>query len=680
MNKKKIGYFHGVFFALTCIMLLMASPVFSNSISSVSVEPTFECAGVIVALNGTDDPGNVTLEVKGPADGAYKPAHPFLRYDNRHMASSIFDLKPATNYSIKVTLGGNITFANFTTRTEFEIPNAISIVSVTNMAQLNSAISAAVPGTHIVLTPGTYSGTISVNNRNGTASNPIVIKTDISASERVKPIDQRTGLALITITSGALDVNNSSYIVFDSLRFENMALPSSIIRIFSPSAYCVIQDCQFIVKSNLNVYQHIIYINGDGGVTKIGRHLIQNNYLCDSGKGTGYSIRQDDYSPCGTVIRRNIVIGPRDGISPIGSETDTDICTETYDDILSTWPNQSTDVYENTIYTTDDNIEIDGIGVNCRIFRNNLMGGDLARLGNNGRTSSNISISPVMPGPFYILRNIMTNTTDGAIKFNTGCLQYIRNVYFYHNTIYDLEPTRGSLLRVVYDGDSAPNSAKSKNIFFKNNIFRTNRQLIYRDTTDHVLTLNPNYFYTSKASGTLFQWDASTYYSSYDSWRSATGQETSGYWGDPQVDPVTFHLNLGSSAIDKGVIITGINDGFVGSAPDMGAFEYGTGNTTLTTAAGSDVFANLKVYPNPFRLGLNTSIKIIGLPVDTTLKIHGVDGGLIRYLNEADFGNYGWITWDGKNSEGNNVAFGVYVCVVEDGKGNKKTGKLAVLK
>jgi len=651
MNK---SCFFGFVFMAACIWVLSAAGAFSNSISSISVEPTFECAGIIVNLSGTDDPGVVTLEVKGPTESTYKLAHPFLRYDNQHMASSLFDLTPGTTYSIRVTLGGTATTSTVTTRTEFVVPNALTTVNVST-----------------------------TGHKNGTAANPIVIRGDISAAERAKSIDQRTGLPVLMLT-GAIDINSSSNIVLDSLRFENAALGGSIVHIYAPSTYCVIQDCQMILVSNLSAYHHPIYLTGDYSSAPLSRMLIQGNYLCDTGKGTGYSIRVDDYSGTGNVIRRNIIIGPRDGISPIGGETFTDTCTETYPNVLADWPNQSTDVYENTIYTTDDNIEIDGVGVNCRVFRNNLMGGDLARLGNYGRSSSNISISPVMPGPFYIYRNVMTNTTNGAVKFNTGCLQPQRNAYFYHNTIYDLNPRSGSLFRIIYDGDSAPNSSHSKNMFFKNNVMRSDIKLVERDTPDHVVTFNPNYWYSTKASGSLFDWDTVLYvttaYSSFDAFKAGTGLEAGGYWGDPMIDPVTFHLNLGSPAIDKGIIITGINDGYIGSAPDMGAFEYGTGSTTTTTGTGSDVFANLKVYPNPFRLGSNISIKIIGLPVDTVMNIYGADGGLIKTLSEVDFGNYGWLTWDGKNTDGKDVAFGVYVCVADDGKGNKKTGKIAVLK
>ena len=41
-----------------------------------------------------------------------------------------------------------------------------------------------------------------------------------------------------------------------------------------------------------------------------------------------------------------------------------------------------------------------------------------------------------------------------------------------------------------------------------------------------------------------------------------------------------FHLQAGSPVIDQGRVIAGITDGFVGSAPDIGAYEYGGADWT----------------------------------------------------------------------------------------------------
>ena len=39
---------------------------------------------------------------------------------------------------------------------------------------------------------------------------------------------------------------------------------------------------------------------------------------------------------------------------------------------------------------------------------------------------------------------------------------------------------------------------------------------------------------------------------------------------------IDVRLRAGSPAIDAGIALPGFNDGFVGSAPDLGAFEFGS--------------------------------------------------------------------------------------------------------
>jgi hypothetical protein len=43
----------------------------------------------------------------------------------------------------------------------------------------------------------------------------------------------------------------------------------------------------------------------------------------------------------------------------------------------------------------------------------------------------------------------------------------------------------------------------------------------------------------------------------------------------PAKPVVDLHLASGSAAIDKGVVLVGLNDGFAGAAPDLGAYELG---------------------------------------------------------------------------------------------------------
>ncbi|MDD5686605.1 MAG: TIGR03790 family protein [Elusimicrobia bacterium] len=100
---------------------------------------------------------------------------------------------------------------------------------------------------------------------------------------------------------------------------------------------------------------------------------------------------------------------------------------------------------------------------------------------------------------------------------------------------------------------------------------------------------------------------------------------------------------------------------------------------------GSYVFAdmsNIKVYPNPYNpnTAVQGKLKVINIPVNSIMKLYSVAGELVRELKEMDYGNFGWIEWNGKNDDGDKVGRGVYIYKIEDGAGNKKTGKIGLVK
>ncbi|MDD5687129.1 MAG: carbohydrate binding domain-containing protein [Elusimicrobia bacterium] len=92
--------------------------------------------------------------------------------------------------------------------------------------------------------------------------------------------------------------------------------------------------------------------------------------------------------------------------------------------------------------------------------------------------------------------------------------------------------------------------------------------------------------------------------------------------------------------------------------------------------------SNVKVYPNPYKpnMAVGGKLKVINLPINSEMKIYTVSGELARELKEADFGNLGWLEWDGKNDDGDKVARGVYIYQIRDATGRKKTGKVGLIK
>ncbi|MDD5688433.1 MAG: chitobiase/beta-hexosaminidase C-terminal domain-containing protein [Elusimicrobia bacterium] len=92
--------------------------------------------------------------------------------------------------------------------------------------------------------------------------------------------------------------------------------------------------------------------------------------------------------------------------------------------------------------------------------------------------------------------------------------------------------------------------------------------------------------------------------------------------------------------------------------------------------------SNVKVYPNPYNpaTAVLGKLKIINLPMNSTMKLFSVTGEIVRELKETDFGNLGWLEWDGKNDNGDKVGKGVYIYQLEDATGSKKTGKIGLIK
>lgn len=258
----------------------------------------------------------------------------------------------------------------------------------------------------------------------------------------------------------------------------------------------------------------------------------------------------------------------------------------------------SIDIYNNDISHVEDNcIEADGAAHNIRVFRN--------RCFNHGHRA--LSVQPVFGGPVYFIRNVVYHAPEGgAVKFTAASA----GIVVYQNTFF--APVTPMLL--------APS-----NVHYRNNLILGTggqREVFSVETNTNYSTSDYNGFAPNPGAPFSFGWSAppsgiaasfpgepgalstrdqarfeaetrdNRRFETLEAYAEATGQDLHSVLIDysdfrraspPGDDPRTlyrpgdfdFRLRSGSAAIDAGVRIPGINDGFLGGAPDLGAYEVG---------------------------------------------------------------------------------------------------------
>ena len=265
----------------------------------------------------------------------------------------------------------------------------------------------------------------------------------------------------------------------------------------------------------------------------------------------------------GHVVRHNYIAYFHDGIS---------VCTHGSPDADPARQASAIDFYNNDIHLmADDFIETDGGVHNIRVMRNR--GVNAAQCG--------LSAQPVYGGPAYFIRNVVYHVPTGCgLKFNVKPAGMV----LYHNT----------LVSEALPGDLFANTHARNNLFLgtgaKRPVFRFANATAYSSYDYNGYGLNAG-------AAHQFEWSAPgagmRRLASVAELRAATGQEAHGIEVDYGIfaglrppDPakphavyeareLDFRLAPGGRAVDAGVGLAGVNDGYTGQAPDLGAYEVG---------------------------------------------------------------------------------------------------------
>ena len=246
------------------------------------------------------------------------------------------------------------------------------------------------------------------------------------------------------------------------------------------------------------------------------------------------------------------------------------------------------DFYNNYITNSHDNpIEADGSMHNIRIMRNMLI----------NHPSHAFCNQPTLGGPVYWIRNIAYNLPAGSTRLTAGAA----GVLFYNNTIL-----------------SETTVAAASNIHWRNNlmlgqnaapaIFSVGTFTSYTSSDYNGFRVNPgvasSFEWNSPPSGVTADFTGpdhvakleSRRFESLSDYAGATGQDRHSVLVDYDIfvnvrrldaqdaatvqrlyaaENLDFGLRAGSAAIDRGLALPTVTDGFTGRAPDLGALEAG---------------------------------------------------------------------------------------------------------
>jgi len=239
-------------------------------------------------------------------------------------------------------------------------------------------------------------------------------------------------------------------------------------------------------------------------------------------------------------------------------------------DAIDTFPSprcSAIDFHNNELSElTDDGIEMDYSERNTRCFFNRMT-----------NVFQGISMQPVYGGPVYVFRNVMDNVAVEPFKLHnspSGCL-------IFHNT--SVKKGTPSLLWT---------SERVRHCVTRNNLFIGTAGDYAFDCTAPMVDCDFDYDGFGGGPFRLFlRWN-STRYATLDEVRKralvfkhavlvdaatafASGALPPGDVDKPRSTRIDFRPASGSAAVDAGAVLPGLNDGFHGRRPDLGAYELG---------------------------------------------------------------------------------------------------------
>ncbi len=592
----------------------------------LSLHANIETLGVTVSAAGL--PATADLFYRRAGEAAWRQGHPVMHIDDGRLAGSLFWLQADTPYEVRVTGAGVDTCGEITTQPE-ELtfaPQRTLHVDVNAPAggdgsaaepfqSIQEAVDSAGPGDRVLVADGLYREEVTLSSGGTPGQWLQVIAAGAGAvldgSETLTgawiPHPTEPGVWSIDIGQGC------GYLARDGQRFYRYNDMAGLLAGLGDDGVpmdegWVVDGSVLWVRSqgdpaghtwNVPRHDHGFVLQGADWVWIEGfeiRFFGQGEY------GSGVYVRNASH----TVVRGNSIHGVADGIvvrwTGEGSCDDARIeDNEIFDPPVADWEWDAVkgtshegsaivlggtrgavvrrndihdifngiytgrwgdpenvaiafdvDVYDNFVHHIgDDGFEPEGACINHRFWRNTYEGGLVG-----------ISLAPITHGPVWILRNTFAAFTGTSFKWsNDGD----GPVLVYHNTAWTREP----------DQNGMGYSGLAHNVTFRNNIVSATR---YAFESTRTGMTGHDYDYDnwhSTRGAPLVKWEDVRYDTLADLC-AAAGMECHGAEHDPVLlDPEGGDLSLGAGSpnVDQGVVLPGINDGYLGAAPDRGFAE-----------------------------------------------------------------------------------------------------------
>ena len=519
--------------------------------------PTVVTLGVQLLVTGDDDhDARVAVRYRPLGTTAWRSAMDLFRVHPESVvgrtvpdqfAGSIFDLTPGTTYEIELHAtdpDGPVDQTIPVSATLRTVPPAEPAHprprDVTDAAGLRAALSDAQPGDVITIAEGTYTGTFALF-ASGTPDDPIVIR---GASEDGAVLDggDCASCNVLEVYGSFVHVERLTLQhATRALRFQGTGAEGNVVRRVHA------RDVQLGFGSKPDQKDFYLCDN-----VLEGRLVWPLVYSDDGGAHSG-----DDgihVEGGGHVVCHNQIVGFGDAMKTAEPGA------------------RAIDFYGNEVLSAYDNgLELDYSEGNTRAFRNRFTNNDTP-----------LSFQPVYGGPVYALRNVVVNVGDEQLKFHalgTTPPQEPSGMLVYHNTF--VSPGLALNLQT---------SATSHHFAIANNVFvgpspPGPRVADWSAPIDHGSLDHDGWF----PDGT-FDFDAAGRWTSFAAMQGAGVLEAHGVlltapiFASGLVPPGSFRTTMApadatldgaTNAVDAGVVLANLNDGFTGAAPDLGALEVG---------------------------------------------------------------------------------------------------------